>query len=142
MSCRTSSEYTRCSRTRRAISWAYWPPQSSTSTGRSSSVSAAAGSVAAAASAPIVRRLLGDRHVVRVALAQTCARDADEVRPLLHLLDRGRAAVTHRLPYAADELVHDGAHRPLVGDAALDALGDELLDVLDVALEVAVLREA
>src|SRR5580704_17447878 len=29
---RTISEYTRASRTRRAISWAYWPPKSTTRT--------------------------------------------------------------------------------------------------------------
>src|SRR4029077_18232990 len=46
-----------------------------------------------------------------------------------------------RLPQTADELVDDRLHRALVGHATLDPLGDELLDVLDVALEVAVLRE-
>ena len=59
----------------------------------------------------------------------------------LHLVDRRRAAVAHRLAQAADELVQDAASGPLYGDAALDPLGHELLDVLDVALEVAVLRE-
>src|SRR5581483_7932288 len=41
-----------------------------------------------------------------------------------------------------DVLVEDASRRPLVGDAALDPLGNELLDVLDVTLEVPVLREA
>ena len=68
-------------------------------------------------------------------------RDPREARPRLHVLDRRRAAVAHRLPQAADDLVDDRRERALVRDATLDALGDELLDVLDVALEVAVLRE-
>ena len=58
----------------------------------------------------------------------------------LHVLDRGRAAVTHRLAQPTDDLVHDRRERPLVGDAPLDPLRDELVDVLDVALEVAVLE--
>src|SRR5919197_2108041 len=135
--CGTSSEYTRASRTRRAISCEYWPPRSTTRTGRSSGE----GSGRATTSAPVIRRLLRDRDVVRMALAQASARDADEAR-VLELLDRGRAAVAHRLPEAADELVEDAAQRPLVGHLPLDSLGDELLHVLDVALEVAVLREA
>src|SRR3954467_6856285 len=114
---------------RRAISWEYWPPQSRTRTGRSSG--AGSGRATTAGSAPIVRRLLRDRHVVRVALAQPGGGDADEARGL-HLLDRGRPAVAHRLADAADELVQDRRERALVRDAALDALGDELLDVLDV----------
>src|SRR6266542_1886997 len=89
----------------------------------------------------VIRRLLGDRDVVGVALAQPRAGDADEPRGL-HVLERRGAAITHRLTDAADELVQDPGERALVGDAALDPLGDELVDVLDVALEVAVLRIA
>src|SRR5918995_15901 len=136
--CETSSEYTLASRTRRAISCAYWPPKSSTSTGRSSGAGSGTGS--RTTSAPIVRRLLRDRHVVRVRLAQARAGDPHELR-LLQLRDGGCAAVAHRLPQAANELVEHVPHRALVGHAALDALGDHLLDVLDVPLEVAVLRE-
>src|SRR5919202_4835422 len=129
--CGTSSEYTRHSRTRRAISCAYWPPRSRTSTGRSSG--ARSGSRTTSAST-VIRRLLGDRHVVRVRLAEPSAGDADELRAL-HVVDRGRAAIPHRLAEAADELVEDRGERHLVLDAALDSLRDELLDVLDVALE-------
>src|SRR3954453_14798712 len=134
--CPTSSEYTRHSRTRRAISCAYWPPKSRTSTGRSSFT----GSGTTFGSAAIVRRFLRDRHVVRVRLAQPGAGDADELRAL-HLCGRRRAAIPHRLPQPADELVHDRRERALVGDATFDSLRHELLDVFDVALEVAVLRE-
>src|SRR5438270_2694157 len=133
----TSSEYTRHSRTRRAISCAYCPPRSRTSTGRSSGARSGSGRTLA----PIVRRLLRDRHVVRMALTQAGGGDADELRPL-HLLDRRRAAIAHRLAQPTDELVQDPRQRPLVGNAALDALRYELVDVLDVALEVAVARRA
>src|SRR5437762_1249097 len=136
--CPTSSEYTRHSRTRRAISCEYWPPRSTTSTGRSS----ATGSwTTFDGSAAIVRRLFRDRHVVRVRLAQPRSGDADEACRL-HVVDRRRAAVAHRLADAAHELVHDRRQRALVRDAALDSLGHELVHVFDVVLEVAVLREA
>src|SRR2546429_983233 len=98
--CPTSSEYTRQSRTRRAISCAYCPPRSSTRTGRSSAARSGRGRI----SAPIVRRLFRDCHVVRMALAQAGGSDADELRAL-HLVDRRGAAVAHGLPQAADELV-------------------------------------
>src|SRR5579862_3340149 len=122
---------------RRAISWEYCPPRSSTSTGRSSG---AGNWTTRASSAAIVRRLLRDRHVVRVRLAQPGRRDPHEACAL-HLLDRRRAAVAHRLSQLADELVEDVLQRALVRRATLDPLRDQLLDVLDVALEVAVLRE-
>src|SRR2546423_2429603 len=133
----TSSEYTRQSRTRRAISCAYWPPRSSTRTGRSSG----ARSGSERTSAPIVRRLLRHRHVVGMTLAQARSRDTDELRAL-HLVDRRRAAVPHRLAQAADELVEDARQRALVRHPPLDPLGNELLDVLDVPLEVAVAGRA
>src|SRR6476661_10502470 len=136
-SCPTSSEYTRHSRTRRAISCAYCPPRSTTSTGRSSAGRSGSGKTLAA----IVRCLLRDRHVVRMTLAQARGGDADELRAL-HLLDRRRAAIAHCLTQPADQLMQDRRDRPLVGNAPFDALRDELVDVLDVTLEVAVARRA
>src|SRR3954454_13188469 len=133
----TSSEYTRASRTRRAISCAYCPPRSKTSTGRSSGARSGSGRISAA----IVRSLLRDRDVVRMALAQPCGRDAHELRAL-HVVDRPSAAVAHRLAQPADELVDDRRNGALVRDAPFDPLGHELLDVLDVALEVTVARGA
>src|SRR5438876_1025078 len=133
--CPTSSEYTRHSRTRRAISCAYCPPRSTTSTGRSSAGRSGSGRTSAA----IVRCLLRDRHVVRVALAQTCRGDTHELRTL-HLLDRRRPAIPHRLAQPADELVQDRRNWPLVRNAPLDSLRHELVDVLDVTLEVTVAR--
>src|SRR5215211_5376535 len=122
---------------RRAISCEYWPPRSITSTGRSCS---GAGKAITSAAEPVIRRLLRDRDVVRVRLAQPRAGDAHEAR-LLEVADRRSAAVAHGLADAADQLVEDRGEAALVWHAALDPLGDELVDVLDVALEVAVLRE-
>src|SRR5262249_56711759 len=61
---------------------------------------------------------------------------------VLQFFDRRGAAIAHRLADAADELVQDRGDRPLVRHAPLDALGHELLDVLDVALEVTIARRA
>src|SRR5437763_17020461 len=98
-----------------------------TSTGRSST---AGNGTTFDGSAAIVRRLFGDRHVVRMRLAQARRRDAHEPRAL-HLLNRRRTAIPHRLAEAADELVDDRPERPLVGNAALDPLRDELVDIFD-----------
>src|SRR5579871_1676267 len=106
--CETSSEYTRASRTRRAISCEYCPPKSITRTGRSAS-----GWSCTTSAAAVIRRVLRDRDVVRVRLAQPRTGDADEPRAL-HGVDRGRPAVAHRLPEAADDLVQDTSERPLV----------------------------
>src|SRR5438093_3761744 len=76
-----------------------------------------------------------------MALAEPGPGDANEFGGL-HLLDRGRAAVAHGLAQAADQLVEDVRDRTLVRHPALDAFGDQLVDVLDVALEVTVLRVA
>ena len=78
----------------------------------------------------VVRRVLRDRDVVRMALAQPGGRDPDEAGARLHLLDRRGAAVAHRLPEAADDLVDDARQRALVRHAALDALGHELVGPL------------
>src|ERR687892_2277397 len=131
--CPTSSEYTRASRTRRAMSWLYWPPRSTTNTGRSSGGASVVGSATTSAiSAAVVRRVLGDRDAVWMALEEPRRCDPREARAGLHVLDRRRAAVAHRLPEPADDLVDDRRERALVRDAALDALGDELVHVLDV----------
>src|SRR5436190_21667030 len=88
---------------------------------------------------PVVRSVRDGRHPVRVALAESRAGDADELR-VLHLLDRRGTAVAHRLAQPADELVEYVRDRALVRHTALDPLRDQLVDVLDIALEVAVLR--
>src|SRR4029079_11468530 len=126
-------------RTLPAISGVCGPPKSRRSTGRSSGEGSGAGKGMISASA-IVRRVLRDRHVVGMALAQARSGDADEAS-VLQRFDRRRAAVAHRLPDAADDLVDDRPEGPLVGDASLESLRDQLRGVLDVALEIAVLRE-
>ena len=91
-------------------------------------------------SAAIVRRLFRDRHVVRVRLAQAGRRDADEARAS----SSRRSSPRRSSPSTAAGRRRAGARSARAGpctDASLDPLGHELLDVLDVALEVAVLRE-
>jgi hypothetical protein len=61
----------------------------------------------------VVRRFLGDRDVVHVALAHAGAGDAHELRPRAHLVDVVAAGVAHRRAQAAGELVHDGDDLPL-----------------------------
>src|SRR4051794_16315653 len=121
---------------RRAISWEYCPPRSTTRTGRSSR--RASSRRRTSASTPVIGRLFRDRDVVRMALAQARAGDAHEPR-LFQLLDRRRAGVAHRLAQPADELADDDAHGPLVRNAALDPLGDQVARILHVTLEIAVL---
>src|SRR5690606_37959728 len=89
--------------------------------------------------AAVVRCMLGDRDVVRMRLAQAGAGDAHEAGVRLHVRDRRRAAVAHGHAQPADQLVQHVGDRALLGDTALDALGDQLVGVVDLALEVAVL---
>src|SRR5436305_13118980 len=107
-----------------------------TSTGRSSTTG---NGTTFDGSAAIVRRLFRDRHVVRMGLAKPRYGDADEPR-VLHLVDRRRTAIAHRLAQPTDQLVQHRRQRALVRHATLDALGDELFDVFDVALAVPVFR--
>src|SRR5262249_20176497 len=90
----------------------------------------------------VVRRLLGDDDVVDVALAEPAGGDADEARVLPQLLDGVAAGVAHAAPDAAEHLVNVHRQAALVRDAPLDSLGDELLLLVDVALEVALLAAA
>src|SRR5205085_9060104 len=107
------------------MSCEYWPPRSSTSTGRSSG-SACSSTTSASA---VIRCVLRDRDVVRVRFAQARAGDPDEAC-LLERVHRLRAAVAHRLAQAAHKLMDDRRDGPLVRDTTLDSLGNELLDVL------------
>src|SRR4051794_1130601 len=63
---------------------------------------------------PIVRRFLGDLHVVHVALAHAGGGDLHEFGALAQVLDRGAAAVAHGRANAAAELVDDRHQRALV----------------------------
>src|SRR5436305_1151513 len=75
---------------------------------------------------PVVRRLLGDDHIVRVALLQAGGGDADEAGLGAQLLDRGAAGEPHPRTQAAGELRQHLVDAPLVGDHPLDPLGDQL----------------
>src|SRR5262245_53098790 len=109
------SEYTLSSRTRRAMSCVYCDPKSRMrTTSRPSPALLFDG---------IVGRLLGDDHVVDVALAQAGRGDAHEARLLAQLVDALAPHVAHPRAQAAEELVDRVGERPLVGDAPLDPLG-------------------
>jgi len=82
------------SRTRRAISCAYCPPRSTTSNGP---LFPRGRSDNGRTSAAIVRCLLRDRHVVRMAPHANPAAVMAHELGALHLLDRRGAAITHRL---------------------------------------------
>src|SRR5580765_673160 len=71
----------------------------------------------------VVRGLLRDLHVVRVALPQTGAADLHEAGLRAQLLDRGDATVTHPGAQSADQLEHRRGQRALERHPALDALG-------------------
>src|ERR1700749_2284960 len=100
MSGRCTSQNTPISRTRRAMSWVHWDPKSRIrmrslcmfcwlkSLSPNSRKAAGCPSVHRMYSfAPIVRRFLGDGHVMDVALAHAGAGDAHELRPGAHDLD-------------------------------------------------------
>src|SRR5512134_95210 len=96
----------------------------------------------------VVRSLLDDLHVVHVRLADARRRDLDELGARAQLLDRCAPAVTHRSAQAAHQLRDDVDQRALVRDAALDALGHELLgrgdrvlllELLEIAVGAALL---
>src|SRR5690606_39075292 len=81
-----------------------------------------------------------DRDVVDVALAPPGARDPDEARLRAHLGDAAAPGIAHRRAKPADQLVDDRDDAALVRHAALDALRDELLQLLARVLEIAVGR--
>src|SRR5262245_5828830 len=77
-----------------------------------------------------------------MALAQSRWGDLDETGLDAEILDGGDAAVAHARLQSADELVDDVGDQALVGNAGLDALGDELLQILHALLEVPVAASA
>src|SRR5690348_5956865 len=129
-SCGWSSQYTPASRTRRAMSWVTWEPKSRM---RILSMSRSSLDV-------VVGRFLRDLHVVHVRLAHARRGDLHELRPGAHVLDGAAAGVAHARAHPAHELLDDRGRRSLVGNAALDALGHQLVGVVLRVLEVAVAR--
>src|SRR6516225_228362 len=146
------SQYTPSSRTRRAMSWVYCAPKSRMRmrcAWMSGCAAAAAGVSAAdrgtlamgcASGHPVVGCLLGDTHIVHVALAHARARDAHEHGAGAQVGDVAAAGVAHRRPQPAGELPQDRHHAPLVRHATLHALGDQLLELGGGVLEVPVRR--
>src|SRR5512139_1378022 len=124
------SQYTPSSRTRRAMSCVYWEPKS-----RMRMRWAWMSCMSADA---VIRRFLGDLHVVHVAFAHAGAGDAHELRLRAHLLDAARAGVDHRGAQATGELVQDGHQAALVEHAAFDALGHQFLELAAAVLELTV----
>ena len=76
-----------------------------------------------------------------MALLHAGVGDADELG-VVQVLDGCGSAVAHAASESADELIDDFLDGALVGDSPGNAFGHELLGVLDVSLEVAVLRAA
>src|SRR5438067_2734008 len=149
-SCGKISQYTRDSRTRRAMSCVYCEPKS-----RIAMVARADRPPEAPVSGrlvlavfnglgpdPVVRSFRRDADVVRVRFAKTGAGDPDEARARAQVFDRPGARVAHARAETADELVHDRRERAECADAALDPLGNELRKLADVDLTVAVARTA
>src|ERR1043166_4990953 len=96
---------------------------------------------------PVVRRFLGNRHIMHVALARARRRNANQLRFPLQLHDRWRTAVAHTSAQAADELMNHRRDAPLVRDAPLDSLGHQLVRgssafEIEFVLEVAVAAAA
>src|SRR5579863_3800212 len=62
----------------------------------------------------VIRRLLGDRDIVHVALAHAGSGDAHEHRPGAHLLNAVAARVTHGSAQTTGELVENRDQTTLV----------------------------
>src|SRR5262249_6294661 len=77
--------------------------------------------------ARVVRGFLRDDDVVGMALLDRGGGDLDEAGPGPELFDGTGTTIAHAGPQAADELEDEVGQRPLVGNAPLDPLGDELL---------------
>src|SRR5690348_14658770 len=120
-----SSQDPPVSRTRRAMSCVTWEPKSRM---RILSVDV------------VIRRFLRDLHVVDVGFAHARGGDLDEIRLRAHLVDGAAPGVAHARADSAHELQDDRGDGTLVRDAALDALGNQLVRVVLGVLEVAVAR--
>src|SRR5262245_2008493 len=76
---------------------------------------------------PVVRRFLGDDHVVHVALFEARGGDPDELCLAAKLLDIRGADVTHAAADPPEHLKDVHRQRAFVGNAALDPFRNELL---------------
>src|SRR5260370_29987492 len=87
----------------------------------------------------VIRRLLGDDHVVDVALTETSGGDAHEPGLLLEFFQVPDAAITPSASKPPDELLHQTAQRTPIGYAAFHALPPRPAP-LGRILEIAVAR--
>src|SRR5207245_1190701 len=74
--------------------------------------------------------------------SQSRARDAHEASLGPQLVDRRGADVAHTRAQSTAELMHDAVERPERAHATLDSFGDELAELADVRLSVAIARAA
>src|SRR5439155_23702505 len=92
----------------------------------------------------VVRRLSRDGDVVRMRLAQSRCRDADELSLRAKLLDVGAADVAHSTAQPAHHLEEHIAHRTFVRNSPLDSLRDEFfgghLAFLEIPVSASVLH--
>src|SRR6478672_2780836 len=86
----------------------------------------------------VVRRFLGDLHVVHVALALAGAGHLHEGRLRAHFLDGGATDIAHRRAQATGELVDHAAERAAIRHASFDAFGNQLVGIAGI-LEIAIL---
>src|SRR6266850_756299 len=121
------SQYTRASRTRRAMSWVYWAPKSRMR-------------IFWCLLDSVIWRLLHDLHIMHVRLADARSGDFHELAACAQLLDRGVAGIAHACPQAADELLDHPDRAALVGDPPFDPFGDQLVHVHIRILEIPVRR--
>src|SRR5690606_17014429 len=89
----------------------------------------------------VVRRFLGDDHVVHVALAHAGRGDPHELRVPLQGGDVGAATVAHAGPQAAHQLVDHRRDAALVGHASLDAFRHELVAAVAAAFQIELVLE-
>ena len=71
----------------------------------------------------VIRRFLGDQHVVDVALTQALGRDANELRFLMHLRNRAATRVSHARLKSSDQLSQDRSERSAVRNPSFDPFG-------------------
>src|SRR5690606_36134104 len=86
----------------------------------------------------VVRRFLGDSHVVDVALKHTGVGNSHKFGLGAHFIHGGAAGVTHCCTQTANQLVHNVAHRALAGNTAFNTFRHQLFNAFAGVLEVTV----
>src|SRR5690554_1936781 len=89
---------------------------------------------------PVVRRFLGDLHVVYVRFAYARRGDFNELSLAAHFADGAASTIAHRSTDAPNKLVNDGDDTALIGHSAFDTFGHKFVGVIGRVLEVAIGR--